>query len=71
MRKKILFEANPEAKDKWAIWRRGCINTCSNAIESRHGHLNSKITPGNTGFYKKIFHLIEYLNNSFTNFDIR
>ena len=69
--KKILFEANPEAKDKWAIWRRGCINTCSNAIESRHGHLNSKITPGNTGFYKKIFHLIEYLNNSFTNFDIR
>ena len=38
-----LIETNPDAKKLWAIWERGYINTCSNAIESRHGHLNNSL----------------------------
>ena len=41
--KQALIEVNPEAKNLWAIWKRGYINSCSNALESRHGHINTQI----------------------------
>ena len=63
-----LFESNPDAKKLWAIWERGSINTCSNAIESRHGHLNKKIKKyRNVGVAERIKILTKYIIKSYIN----
>ena len=64
-----LFEAHPENKELWAIWMRGPINTCTNSIESRHGHLNSQIRGGNLSIENRIRKLISYIINSYVEFD--
>ena len=45
------------------------MNTCSNAVESRHGHINSMIKRGNTGICNRFYHLIRYAIDSFVHFN--
>ena len=67
--KETLVEVHPEVKDQWAIWKRGPINTCSNAVEGRHSHINSLIRKGNWGMENRIRTLIKYIIDSYLNFD--
>ena len=67
--KETLVESNSQAKNEWAVWRRGCLNTCSNAIESRHGHINNMIKQKKLGLLNRIRLLTEYIAKSYMNFE--
>ena len=73
--RETLFYAHPEVKKLWAIWKRGPINsTCSNAVESRHAHLNTlcdQLTRGNLSMESLINKLIMYIINSYNCFTKR
>ena len=58
------------AKNIWAVWKMGYINTCSNAIEGRHGNLNRSFKrKSNLSVTNRIIFLVQYIIDSYRLFN--
>ena len=59
-----ITELNKDAIEKWALYARGGVATCTNQAEAQHRHVNRK-TRANTSFITKLHVLIEAVRYSF------